>query len=235
MDVLEIDNHLNQMLEKVSKEQKQIFLLGDFNINLLNYNVHQPTNDFRDSLASNSIIPYILQPTRVKNHSKKPIDNIFSNILSSEIISGSLTTTTSDDLPQFLFPPSILSNPSYNRSNIFERDWSKFTKENFILDYFEKNWSDILQLDQKNADLSIESFLNNMTSILDSNAPFKRVKKYKLRFKTKPWITPALQKSISVKNPLLNKFIKPKDSQSKEHHHVKYKTYRNVINPYEKK
>ena len=25
------------MLEKVSKEQKQIFLLGDFNINLLNY------------------------------------------------------------------------------------------------------------------------------------------------------------------------------------------------------
>ena len=43
MDVLEFNNHLNQMLEKVSKERKQIFLLGDFNINLLNYNVHQPT------------------------------------------------------------------------------------------------------------------------------------------------------------------------------------------------
>ena len=57
MDVLEFNNHLNQMLEKVSKEQKQIFLLGDFNINLLNYNVHLPTNDFLDSLASNCIIP----------------------------------------------------------------------------------------------------------------------------------------------------------------------------------
>ena len=198
MDVLEFNNHLNQMLE-VSKEQKQIFPLGDFNIKLLN-NVNQPTNDFLDSLASNSIIPYIVQPTRLTSHSKTLIGNIFSNILSSEKIPGNLTATISDHLPQILFAPNILSNPSYNRSNIFDRDWSKFNKENFILDYFEKNWSDILQLDQQNVDLSIESFLNNMNSILDSNAPFKRVNKYKLRFKTKPWITPALQKSISVKN-----------------------------------
>ena len=60
MDVLEYNNRLNQMLEKVLKEQKQIFLLGEFNINLLNYNVNQLTNDFLNSLASNSIIPYIL-------------------------------------------------------------------------------------------------------------------------------------------------------------------------------
>ena len=223
------------MLEKFSKEQKLIFLLGDFNINLLNYNVHHPTNDCLGSLASNSIIPYILQPTRLTSHSKTLIDNIFSNILSSEIISGNLTATISDHLPQFLFAPNILSNPSYNRSNIFERDWSKFNKENFILDYFEKNWSDVLQLDQQNVDLSIESFLNNINSVLDSNAPFKRVKKYKLRFKTKPWITPALQKSISVKNSLLNKFIKSKDPQTKEHHHLKYKTYRNMLSTLMKK
>ena len=36
MDVIEFNNHLNQMLEKVTKEQKQLILLGDFNINLLN-------------------------------------------------------------------------------------------------------------------------------------------------------------------------------------------------------
>ena len=57
MDVLEFNNHLNHMLEKVSREQKQILLVGDFNINLLNYNVHQTANDFLDSLASNSITP----------------------------------------------------------------------------------------------------------------------------------------------------------------------------------
>ena len=64
-----------------------------------------------------------------------------------------------------------------------------------------------------------------MNSILDSNAPFKRINKYKMKFKTKAWITPALQKSISVKNSLLNQsIIKSKDPQAKEHHYIKYKT-----------
>ena len=74
-----------------------------------------------------------------------------------------------------------------------------------------------------------------MNSILDSNAPFKRVSKYKLRFKTKLWITPALQKSISVENSFLNEFIMSKDPQAKEHHHIKYKTYRNMLSTLMKK
>ena len=114
------------------------------------------------------------------SHSKTLIGNIFFNTLSSEIISGNLTATISDHLTQFLFAPNILSNPSYNKSNIFKRDWSKFNKKNIILDYFDKNLSDILQLDQQSEDVSIESFLNNMNSILDSNVPFKMVSKYNL-------------------------------------------------------
>ena len=140
MDVLDFNSLINQLLDKISKEQKQIFLLGDFNINLLNYHEHQPTNEFLDSLASNSIIPYILQPTRITSHSKTLIDNIFSNVLSFEAISGNITATISDHLPQFLFAPNVLSNPLCNKSNILERDWSKFNKKNFILDYFDKNW-----------------------------------------------------------------------------------------------
>ena len=50
------------------------------------------------------------------------------------MISGDLTATISDHLPQFLFAPNILSNPFYNKSSkIFERDCSKFNKKNFIL------------------------------------------------------------------------------------------------------
>ena len=54
-------NYLNKLLENISKEQKSIFLLGDFNVNLLNYNEHNQTNKFLDSPASNSFIPFILQ------------------------------------------------------------------------------------------------------------------------------------------------------------------------------
>ena len=76
MDVIDFNNHLNQMLDKVSKEQKYIFLPGDFNINPLNHHAHQPTV-FLDFLASNSIIPYILKPTRLKNHSKTHRQHFF--------------------------------------------------------------------------------------------------------------------------------------------------------------
>ena len=80
---------LNPLLDKLSKENKQLFLLDNFNINLLNYNDHQPTNEILDSLASSSFIPYILQPNRLTSHSKALIDNIFSNII---LMKGFLVT-----------------------------------------------------------------------------------------------------------------------------------------------
>ena len=45
-------------------------------------------------------------------------------------------------------------------------------------------------------------FLNNMNSILDAHTLLKKINKYKLKFKTKLWIPPFLQKSISIKNNL---------------------------------
>ena len=55
MDLADFNcKYLNKLLENVSKEQKSIFLLGDFNVNLLNYNEHNQTTEFLDSLASNS-------------------------------------------------------------------------------------------------------------------------------------------------------------------------------------
>ena len=58
MDILDFKNdYLNQIFEIISKEQ--IFLLGDFHINRLNYN-DQPTNDLFDSLVPNSFMLYIL-------------------------------------------------------------------------------------------------------------------------------------------------------------------------------
>ena len=204
------------------KNKISVFL-GDFNLNLLNYNDHQPTNDFLDSLASNSFIPYILHPTRITSHSKTLIDNIFSNYNSHEITSGNITATISDHLPQFSFVPNILSNSSTQKSNFYERDWLKFKQKNFILNYFDKHWAELLQIDQQNVNLSMDIFLNKMDSILNTQAPLKKVNKYKLKFKTKPWITPALQKSISIKNNLLKKFITAKDTQIKERYHKEYK------------
>ena len=67
------DDYLNKFLDKLSKKNKTIFL-GDFNINLLNYDIHPPTNE---SLSSNYFIPHILHPSRVTTNPKTLIDNIW--------------------------------------------------------------------------------------------------------------------------------------------------------------
>ena len=68
-----------------------------------------------------------------------------------------------------------------------------------------------------------------MNLILDKYLPLKKLIKQKLKFKTKPWITPGLQKSISVKNKLLTKFIKLKEPTLKNEAQTKYKFYRNML------
>ena len=74
-----------------------------------------------------------------------------------------------------------------------------------------------------------------MNSILDEHAPLKLFNKYKLKFNSKPWITPAIQKSISVRNNLLKRFINSKDPQTKEIFHEEYKDYRNMLFTFLKK
>ena len=135
MDLNDLNtNYLNKFLDNVSKEQKSVFLLGDFDFNLLNYNDHNSTNKSLDSLASNSFVTYILQQTGLTSHSKTLIDNLFFNVISPEAISGNFTPIISDHLPQLMIAPNVLCNSPWHKANIFERDWSKFDLENFILD-----------------------------------------------------------------------------------------------------
>ena len=55
------------------------------------------------------------------------------------MISGNITATISDHLPQLLFAPNVLSKASCQISKIYERDWSKFIQTDFVLDYFDKD------------------------------------------------------------------------------------------------
>ena len=78
MDLHEFnDYYVNNLLDKLSKENITVFLLGDFNIDLMNYDQHSLTNEFLDSLSSHMLLPHIAQPTRIKNNSKTLIGNIY--------------------------------------------------------------------------------------------------------------------------------------------------------------
>ena len=97
LDLFEFINYyLNPLLEKLAKEQKTVFVLEDCNVDLLKYEQHKATNEFLDFLSSNMFLPRIVQPTRITSPSKTLSDNIFSNYISQDIVSGNLTTNISD-------------------------------------------------------------------------------------------------------------------------------------------
>ena len=114
-----------------------------------------------------------------------------------------------------------------DKFNIYERDCS--------LDYFSADWEDLLETGELNADNSTRMYLDKIIMLLDTYAPHRKINKYKMKFKCKPWITLRLQKSISVKNILLKNFINKKDPILKEEFHTNYKKYRNLLSTLMKK
>ena len=94
------NQYMSQILEKISFENKEVYLLGDFNINILNFETDRPTAEIFDNnnIYSNSFVPYITLPTRITPTSKTLIDNIFFNNINKAITSGNLITDISDHL-----------------------------------------------------------------------------------------------------------------------------------------
>ena len=89
MSVDEFNNdYFNKMLEKINKEKKDIILMGDFNINLLNHDSKSDTHEFLNLIQSFPLTPHILKPTRITNRTKTLIDNIFSSLISNQTVSG---------------------------------------------------------------------------------------------------------------------------------------------------
>ena len=55
------------------------YIMGYFNLDLLNTDLHSDTNEFINALFSHFLYLLISKPTRLTSHSGTLIDNIFTN------------------------------------------------------------------------------------------------------------------------------------------------------------
>ena len=100
---------LKSLTNKLNNESnKEIILLGDFNIDLIKTN----SSEFLDIIYSSYLISHITSPTRLTSRSHTLIDNIISNVITEDAISENIINTISDHFDQFLILPyhSIASN-----------------------------------------------------------------------------------------------------------------------------
>ena len=95
-------DYIANLLEKPSSENKALVLLGDFNANLLKYDIDTDISNFLDLIYSSFLLPHVASPTRTTAASATLIDNIFTNNCNSPYTSGNLLITFSDHHAQFL-------------------------------------------------------------------------------------------------------------------------------------
>ena len=116
------------LLEKLNKKNSnKIFLLGDFNIDVLQFKTFEPVNNFVDTLSSNFLSPLVLLPTRISNSSPTLINKIFCNVsCNSKIISGNFTSTVSVHLPHFAILENCFTYSPKSKANIFKRNLKIF-------------------------------------------------------------------------------------------------------------
>ena len=91
----EFVNYLECCVNSITREGKSIYLLGDFNVNLLSAN-DMHCNRFSYLLRTYALYPLIDKPTRVCASSQTLIDNIFTNAICEEFQSGILYTDISE-------------------------------------------------------------------------------------------------------------------------------------------
>ena len=72
---------LSTLLSNTLFANKDAFIMGDFNFDLLKHATNHTSHEFLESFLSASFLPLISKPTRVSDHSATLLDNIFCNSL----------------------------------------------------------------------------------------------------------------------------------------------------------
>ena len=205
-----------------SKYISSLFVCGDFNIDLLKNGEHVGTTKFIDAMYSIGLYPLIDKPSRITQYSATLIDNIFTNELTNQIISGLLINDISDHLPIF-----SLTRSSPKRLNSLKyktiRKSSKESVDAFIEDLNRQTWHNTYKSDDAN--IAYDNFLDTFIKLYNKHCPLKRVINKNLNTNNKPWFTNGLRNACLKNNLLYKEFLKKRTLTVQS----RYKSYKNKL------
>ena len=220
-DVHIFSSYVSDIQDKIKRQGRICYLMGDYNIDLLKCDNHLPTTEFMDTMYGNSYINLINRPTRVTSKSATIIDNIFTNNFDANMnsFSGILTTDITDHFSIFhVFKSNICTTED---AFYLTRKFSQKNKELFKQSIDQTNWDELLP--KEGAQISFTLFHRHIISLYDKAFPVVRIKrKYNNR---KPWLTEALRQTIHQKNKL---FLRHKNRPTLTNE-ILYKRHRNNL------
>ena len=140
-----------------------IYLCGDFNINILN-ETNNVTNEFLQCLYSLCMFPLINKPMRITSHSATLVDNIFTNAFGIGHNSGILVNDLSDHLPIFTIREDnlVISNDVPMVLYINVRNKSKKNMKIFCEKLVTESWQSVYDA------VNVDTAYNNFIQIIDN-------------------------------------------------------------------
>ena len=190
--------YFDRRVEKLSASGKQIFLMGEFNINLFRFHDCKYAQNFILPLQSFNLTPTIDKPARVHHNSYSLIDNIFACNLEDTITRGNIISDLTDHVSQFCILNSSNDLFKLQSKKMLLRDFSNYPEAKFL--------NELSQLDLTGAvsglndvNKSFPVFYYKLNKLLNKHAPFKPISKRKKKRLLKPWVTKGIRKSIKIK------------------------------------
>ena len=199
-NITKFNDKLYKVLDKINSDKsiEMCFIAGDFNVNLINFDNHNPTETFLNNFISNSFLPCIHLPTRITYKSSTLIDNIFvlqrKTKKFQSVSSGLFYSDISDHLPCFYIQDYPLKIPKKTRPEV--RVYNDLSKQKFITDLQTVDWSPVFNDD--NPDSSFKTFLDTYKKLHDKHFPFQTLSRKKS--KQNPWMTKELNKMRNTRD-----------------------------------
>ena len=204
---------------------KKVYVCGDFNLNLLQYEACDAVRSFVDLCFEYSYLPLINRPTRVTDHSATAIDHIWHNCYDSPVECGILMSDTSDHFSPFVIELGDGHVSEREQTFFTYRCWKNMESEDFF-NYVSEHLSELSCDDSfDSVDVAVDSLVCTLEKALDKFCPIIKVSCSRDNDKHKPWVTNEIKSLIKEKNRLHNKFIKKPNSYGH-----RYRTIRNRLN-----
>lgn len=222
VNLTSFNEKMQEYLNLIDRNNLEIFIMGDFNANLLNVETNQSTNAFLNLMYSHSFYPLITKPTRISTTSATLIDNIFCNSHDISMIKSCLVI---DDMSDHFPICAVKKITHVNKCPNISVKQRLITDDN-IKSFKRKlkniEWSILGKINDVNA--CYEIFLKKFKYLYNESFPEVVKKKYKHMFK-KPWVTKSLLRSINKKNRLHKNYLKNRCIENK----LKLTKYRNKL------
>ena len=166
--------------------------MGDFNLDLLNTDLHSATNEFINALFSHFLYPLISRPTRLTSYSATLIDNIFTNNISASGDNGLIINDLSDHLPIFtLCYTDAHSSTIKAKESVAIRNFSSQNINAFNKLFCEFIWNSLIYAD---ANAAYNGFQQKYTKFYNRSFPITFCRGKNLKTLHNPWLTTGILK-----------------------------------------